>query len=158
MLLERPKSDFDRIVLTERLVEAGLTLIREGEAGTNGPWLRRALLVRNGLMVALLAACPIRLKNFAALEIGTSFLKLQGGWWIVLEHTKSKRPDHRPVPSFLTNSIQSYLEIYRPILHRHATDGDDPRPGLRHGADAIDHRTPKRNWRRPCGLVAGERP
>ena len=71
-LLERPKDDFDRIVLTERLVEAGLTLILEAEADTNGPWLRRALLVRNGLMVALLALCPIRLKNFAALEMGRS--------------------------------------------------------------------------------------
>jgi hypothetical protein len=72
VLLERPKNDFDRIVLTERLVEAGLTLIREAEADINGPWLRRALLIRNGLMVALLAACPIRLKNFAGLEIASA--------------------------------------------------------------------------------------
>jgi hypothetical protein len=57
-LLERPKNDFDRIVLTERLVEAGLTLIREADADTHGPPLRRALLVRNGLMVALLALAP----------------------------------------------------------------------------------------------------
>ena len=28
VLLERPKNDFDRIVLSERLVEAGLTLIK----------------------------------------------------------------------------------------------------------------------------------
>ena len=133
VLLERPKNDFDRIVLPERLVEAGLALIREAEADTNGPWRRRALRVRNGLMVALLAACPIRPKNFAALEIGASFLRLQGGWWIGLEDTKSRRPDHRPVPSFLTNSIQSYLEIYRPILLRQATNGDEPPPDLRHG-------------------------
>ena len=133
VLLERPKNDFDRIVLTERLVEAGLTLIHEGEADIRGSRLRRALRVRNGLMVALLAACPIRPKNFAALEIGRSFLKLEGGWWIALEETKSRRPDHRPVPSFLTNSIQSYLEIYRPVLLRQATNGDEPPPDLRHG-------------------------
>ena len=133
VLLERPKNDFDRIVLTERLVEAGLALIHEGEADTHGSWLRRALRVRNGLMVALLAACPIRLKNFAALEIGRSFLKLEGGWWIGLEETKSRRPDHRPVPSFLTGSIGSYLEIYRPVLLRQATCGDKPWPDLSPG-------------------------
>jgi len=127
MLLERPKNDFDRIVLTELLVEAGLTLIREAEADTNGPQLRRAFLVRNGLMVALLAPCPIRLKNFAALEIRRSFLRLEGGWWIVLEDTKSKRPDHRPVPSFLTSAIESYLGVHRPLLLRQPTSGDERR-------------------------------
>lgn len=133
MLLERPKADFDRIVLTERLVEAGQTLIREAEADINGPWLRRALLIRNGLMVALLAVCPIRLKNFAGLEIGLSFLRLEGKWWIVLEDTKSRRPDYRPVPSFLTDSIESYLEIYRPVLLRQATGGSEPQPDLSRG-------------------------
>jgi len=132
-LLERPKNDFDRIVLTERLVEAGLTLIREADADTHGPPLRRALLVRNGLMVALLAPCPIRLKNFAALEIGRSFLRLEGGWWVVLQDTKSKRPDHRPVPSFLTGSIESYLDVYRPVLLRQLTGADEARLDLRHG-------------------------
>jgi hypothetical protein len=123
MLLDRPKNDFDRLVPTECLVEAGLTLIREA----NGSQLRRALLVRNGLMVALLAPCPIRLKNFALLDIGRSFLRLEGGWWIVLEDTKSKRPDHRPVPSFLTNSIESYLDVHRPVLLRQSDHGDDER-------------------------------
>ena len=132
VLLQRPNNDFDRIVLPERLVEAGLTLIREAEADINGPWLRRAILIRNGLMVAMLAACPIRLKNFAGLEIGLSFLRLEGPWWIGLEETKTRRPDHRPVPSFLTKSIQSYLEIYRPILVRQATGGHEP-PDLRRG-------------------------
>jgi integrase len=120
-LLERPKEDFGRDVSPERLVEAGLTLIREAESDTTGSWLRRALLVRNGLMVALLAPCPIRLRNFATLEIGRSFLRTDKGWWIVLDDTKSRRPDHRPVPSFLTGFIESYLNAYRPVLHRSST-------------------------------------
>jgi hypothetical protein len=62
-LLERPKDKFDRVVLTERLVEAGLTLFREADADICGLPLSRALAARNGLMVALLAPCPIRLKN-----------------------------------------------------------------------------------------------
>jgi integrase len=115
-LLERPKDKFDRVVLTERLVEAGLTLFREAEADICGLPLSRALAARNGLMVALLAPCPIRLKNFVALEIGSTLLKPEEAWWIHLSETKSRRPDHRPVPTFLTGFLERYLEVYRPIL------------------------------------------
>lgn len=124
-LLERPKEDFARDVTPERLVEAALTLLREAEADIDGRLLKRALLARNGLMVALLALCPIRLRNFASLEIGRSFLRQQGGWWIVLDDTKSGRPDHRPVPTFLTGFIESYLDVYRPVLCQHSTCGSD---------------------------------
>jgi integrase len=127
VVLERPKNDLDRIVTTELLVEAGLTLIREAEADSNGSRLRRSLLVRNGLMVALLALCPIRLKNFAALDLGDSFLRLESGWWIVLEDTKSKRPDHRPVPPFLTSAIASYLTVHRPVLLSQKSDSNEAR-------------------------------
>jgi hypothetical protein len=66
----RPRSKYERLVLTECLVEAGLTLIAEAERSDGPTKLARARMVRNGLMVALLACCPVRLKNFAALEIG----------------------------------------------------------------------------------------
>lgn len=118
-LLERPKDKFNRVVLSERLVEAGLALMEEADA--QRPSLHRAVLARNGLMLALLALCPIRLKNFTALEIGRSFVKVDGGWWIVLVNTKSKRPDHRPVPAFLAGFVQQYLEVYRPLLARRGT-------------------------------------
>ena len=92
-LVVRPRSKFDRMVLTEVLVEAGLTLIQEAETLRTMTKLARACQVRNGLMVALLAFCPIRRKNFAALEIGRSFVKIHGTWWIVLSasETKEKR-------------------------------------------------------------------
>jgi integrase len=121
VLLERPKDGFDRDVLPERLVEAGLTLIGEADADIHRLPLGRALLVRNGLMVALLALCPIRLKNFAALEIENTFVRIEGAWWIVLRDTKSGRPDHRPVPTWFTSFIERYLEVYRPDLIRRST-------------------------------------
>jgi site-specific recombinase XerD len=83
-------------------------------------------MFRNGLMVALLAYCPIRLKNFAALEIGRSFVNVDGTWWIVLTaaETKEKREDERPVPEELTCSIERYLQIYRPVLARGTAETD----------------------------------
>ena len=113
----RPRPKWDRVVTTDVLVDAGRTLMAEAEI-TKRPKLTRARMFRNGLMVALLAYCPIRLKNFAALEIGRSFVNVDGTWWIVLTaaETKEKREDERPVPDELTDSIERYLEIYRPIL------------------------------------------
>jgi hypothetical protein len=67
-----PRSKFDRLVLPERLIEAGLTLIREAEGSQTMTALTQAAQVRNGLMVAILGFHPIRRKNFAALELNRS--------------------------------------------------------------------------------------
>jgi integrase len=75
-------------------------------------------------MVALLACCPMRLKNFAALKIGRSFVKVGGTWWIVLSasETKEARPDEKPVPDFLTAEVNRYIELYRPVLSKRSKD------------------------------------
>jgi integrase len=115
----RPRSKWDRVVFANILVDAGLTLMADAEMAKQ-PKLTCARMFRNGLMIPLLAYCPVRLKNYAALEIGRSFVNVDGIWWIVLTaaETKEKRPDERPVPEELTDPIKRYLEIYRPILTR----------------------------------------
>jgi integrase len=112
-----PRSKLDRLVLTGRLVEAGLTLVAEAQEFATTD-LARARGVRNGLMIALLALCPIRLKNFAVLEIGHTFKEVHGRWWIALPSiaTKSHRPDERPVPASLNRCIEVYLNKSRPVL------------------------------------------
>ena len=72
-LVMKPKSKYSRLVLGEVLVEAGLTLMAEAELASHRTALQRSTQYRNGLMIALLACCPIRLKNFAALTIGKNF-------------------------------------------------------------------------------------
>jgi hypothetical protein len=52
-LVAYPKPRFDRIVTSERLVEAGLRLIRSARENPRLRTYRRATLIRNGLMVAL---------------------------------------------------------------------------------------------------------
>ena len=116
----RPRSKFGRLVSTEALVEAGLTLIHEAEHARRKRKFTRAKQVRNGLMVALLALCPIRPKNFAALEIGRSFIEIHGTWWIVLSasETKEKRADERPINELLKPVIDRYIGQHRPVLAR----------------------------------------
>jgi integrase len=130
----RPRSKFNRLVLTEVLVEAGLALIQEAELSQNITKLAQARQVRNGLMVALLALCPIRPKNFAALELGRSFVKIHGTWWIVLSasETKEKRADERPINELLTPLIERYLGQHRTVLAR----SDNPPSALWLSANA----------------------
>jgi integrase len=116
----RPRSKWDRVVLAEVIFEAGLTLVAEAELAVKQPKLTRARMVRNGLMLALLAQCPIRLKNFATLEIGRSIVKIDDTWWILLaaSETKEKRADERPIEDDIGDAIDKYLKFYRPILAR----------------------------------------
>jgi site-specific recombinase XerD len=116
-LVMEPRSKFDRLVFTQRLVEAGLTLVAEADRFAKTDFAR-ARGVRNGLMIALLALGPIRIKNFAALEIGITFKEVQGRWWITLPSidTKTRRPDERCVPEWFNPTIELYLSQSRPVL------------------------------------------
>ena len=117
-LVMRPRSKSNRWVLTEVLVEAGLTLITEAENSRKMSKLARARQVRNGLMVAMLAMHPIRLKNFASLKIGRNFVEIKGSWWIALSaaETKEDRPDERRIDDLLQPALNRYLKKYRPLL------------------------------------------
>jgi integrase len=118
-LIMEPRSKLDRLVLSERLVEAGLTLVLEARQLADKDF-DRARGIRNGLMIALLAVCPNRLKNFSTLEIGHTFKQVDGSWWIAVPGTltKSRRPDERRVPEWLNSSIDLYLNQSRPVLLR----------------------------------------
>jgi integrase len=114
-----PRSKADRLVLTEHLVEAGLILIREAEMFGKTA-LARAVGVRNGLLIALLALHPIRIKNFAALAVADTFINIDGRWWLHIpsEDTKSRRVDERQVPEFITDLVDSYVNTHRAVLCR----------------------------------------
>jgi site-specific recombinase XerD len=116
-LVMEPRSKFDRLVFTQRLAEAGLTLVAEAQQFAKND-LDRALGVRNGLIMALLAHRPIRIKNFATLEIGRTFKQVHDSWWIALpkQSTKTKRLDERRVPECLNHAIDVYLNQSRPVL------------------------------------------
>lgn len=141
------KSKYPRLVTTTALVEAGLTLLAEAElppkrsdyvsvtresraarrrlrGEADRADLNRAVLARNGLMLALLGFCPIRLKNFAALSLGISLTKVGSTWYIVVEpdDAKNRRADERPIPGMLTPAIDRYVEHHRPVLARGQID------------------------------------
>jgi integrase len=119
-LVMQPRSKVDRFVLSEVLVECGLTLMAEADGTDTLSTLAKARQFRNGLMVAMLALHPIRLKNFAHLEIGHDIVEIDDQWWIVLSSaaTKEARPDERRIDDAIAPALAAYLSKHRPVLAR----------------------------------------
>jgi hypothetical protein len=121
------------------IVEAGFTLMAEADATSKRTALARARQFRDGLMIALLAFHPIRLKNFAALEIGRSFVQLKNRWWIVLA-ADTKKEKYRPLkpprfargcwPTYAANSGAG-LQLVNAAMDRSGCNYDRWRRGRR---------------------------
>ena len=115
----RPRPKYHRIVSSERLLALGLELIRRGDTNIYLTELARARQVRDGLMIALLALCPIRLRNLAELCVGRQLRRVGDAWWIILEadETKTGRPDERRVPKIIAAAIERWLGHWRSVFH-----------------------------------------
>jgi hypothetical protein len=120
-LMQETRSKLNRFVCAEQIVKAGLTLVVEVKNFTEAP-VKRARAIRNGLMIALLAANPTRRKNFAFLEIGKTFRKIEGQWWICISAraTKTKTATGRTTDRRLAHPL------HRAISRRGSADPSQP--------------------------------
>jgi len=113
----KPVSDKrSRIVPIRDLYAVGRRLMEIAPA-TPTP-LKGAGLYRDGLMIALLAARPIRIGNLSSIEIDRH-LRWQGdAFWLVFPaaEVKNRRPLEFVLPANLTKPISEYLDFYRPRL------------------------------------------
>lgn len=73
---------------------------------------------RDGLMIALLALCPLRRRNFCAIRIGHELRPTSTGYVLAFEpsQTKNKRALAGAVPDALVAPLRRYLNVYRPFL------------------------------------------
>jgi len=146
----RPRSKADRLVLTEVLLEGGLTLMAEAEGSKTLSPLGKAHHFRDGLMIAMLALHPIRIRNFADLRIGGNLIIINSAWWITLSATETKedRPDARRIDEVLAPDLTRYLDEHRPVLARNNEgsnalwlSANDGRPMTCNGVAAAISRT-----------------
>ena len=110
----------------DQLEALGLKLMRDAEAAPERNYhraegltgLQRALMYRDGLMVALLIRRPFRIKNFYSLSIGTNFLIEDAGITFDFQacEMKGKRSMTVPFPANLLLHLKRYIDHYRPIL------------------------------------------
>lgn len=103
-----------RMVPARDLYQLGITLMKR--ASERSTPLKRAGCYRDGLMIAMLAACPIRLGNFAAIEYDRHLV--QAGDALYLRFTgnevKNKRPFELRLPDELIACVAVWREVYRP--------------------------------------------
>jgi len=79
---------------------------------------RKAILYRDGLMIALLAARPLRLRNLLGLVLYDTLVHLGDQWFIQIPaaHTKTKEPIQLSWPGPLIAPLETYLASHRVVL------------------------------------------
>jgi integrase/recombinase XerD len=107
-----------RVVSVEKLYAFGLELMANAEGPRGGTALERAVRYRDGLMVCLLAARPLRRRNFAAIELNRHLTKQGDFYFLRFEaaETKTHQPIEVPFPIDLVPSLERHLSHYRPFL------------------------------------------
>jgi integrase/recombinase XerD len=105
-----------KLVPVRELYELGLELMGAAEEGASTP--ATAVLFRDGLLLALLAAVPLRRKNAYAIRIGKNLVwngdeaRLQ----FPADEMKNGKPYDAVCSRKLTRLLWRYVEIYRPAL------------------------------------------
>jgi integrase/recombinase XerD len=126
-----------RVVPSWVLLAFGIEVMNTpAQAGGASP-LKKAAHYRNGLMIALLAARPLRRRNFARIEIGRHLVRQSDAYWLKFDsnETKTGEPIEAPFPDALLPHLERYLSVYRPFLlqrdrtwkrRRHPFGGQEP--------------------------------
>jgi integrase len=112
------RSKHGRVLASGKLIQAGVTLLKRAHLDQDRSFALRAKDFRDGLIIALLAARPLRIKNFATLRLGRHIRTPSSGYFIDIpgEETKSGRPFETFVPEDLCPWFSIYLKEYRPRL------------------------------------------
>ena len=79
----RPRSKAARIVMSSRLSALGTKLMKEA-IGPDGE-MTSAVGYRDGLMIALLALRPVRLRTFSLMRVGTHLRQVGEEWRMVFD-------------------------------------------------------------------------
>ena len=117
-LRAKPRDKRNDVVPIKELSRLGRQLMDQAENAAKATNCFRALLFRDGLIIALLAADPLRLANITALEIGRTLIKDGTTWSVNIpsEETKAGRLHLAILPNWSARCIDRYVQHYRPFL------------------------------------------
>ncbi len=107
-----------KIRSSTELFSLGLSLMEEAEKATDRDPLVIPQRYRDGLIIALLAARPVRIKNLAEIEIGHHLIRVDNTYWLRFdaEETKNNKHIDVPIPEVLTPHLERYRAVHRSIL------------------------------------------
>lgn len=107
----------NRIVPASELFDLGIHLM--DTCHTAGPPERHvATRFRDGLLIAILIACPVRLKNLAMIRLAVHLVFEQRAYRLVFsgQETKTGVPYCADLPGILLPYVDRYLSNHRPVL------------------------------------------
>lgn len=111
------REKLSRLQPAQVIENLGLDLMRRADTDSALSPFQRALMYRDGLAIALLIRRPLRIGTFASIKLG---LHLVGdhltGMAIPGKVMKSKRAFTAAFPAALRQSLERYLQVYRPYL------------------------------------------
>jgi integrase len=109
--------------------------------------LKQALAYRDALMLAILAARPLRKGNFTTLELGRHLTRTEDNWMLAIPaaETKTRQPVSFDLPEPLLPWLNRYLSEVRPLFPQAAEStrlwlGKE---GVMHDPHAVYHRLTK---------------
>jgi integrase/recombinase XerD len=107
-----------RLVMPDRLVDLGIRLMAEAGSAPGRSEIQRAVTFRDGLVIALLAYRPVRIRTLTAIAVGRQLVAHNGGWQMVFgpEDIKTKHAFECSFPRELASHLEIYLSVHRPIL------------------------------------------
>jgi site-specific recombinase XerD len=116
------RDDRARLLPAATVFELHRDLVRCAEEGEGLSDLTRALMFRDGAVLAVFSVSGIRRKNMASIAIGSSLQRRGAEWWLGFraDEMKNNRPYEAPLPG-LTGLLDRYIEHYRPILVARST-------------------------------------
>ena len=122
-LRAKPRDRRNDVVEIKELFRLGRQLMDRGRQGRDFDCVSRALLYRDGLILALFAADPLRLTNVTALEIGRTLIKEGTTWSVDLQadEMKNREPHLAVLPNWAAPCIDRYIHHYRLVFRNAAT-------------------------------------
>ena len=113
-----PKAKRYRIVDSQRLFELGILLMDQADMKSDDKPLESAILYRDGLLIAILAARPLRRRTLSIIRIGQHILRIGDHYTLTFSSadTKNKQPIDYVLPVKLTSYLDRYLGHYRGLF------------------------------------------
>jgi len=110
------------------LIAAGLDFMDHADGAPGLSPFKRAILYRDGLMVAFLGFDPLRLRSLSCIRLGHHLQESLGFAILAIpaEYTKGRRPHEAEIAELLRQRLFRYVQHHRPALTRRRKSGKLP--------------------------------
>lgn len=118
-----PLKKRQRLKDSATILQLGFDLMAKAETPEK-PTRGGAVLYRDGLMIALLAYRPLRLRNFTNIKTTQNLRRSDTGWRLQFSaaETKNHKSWFASFPPQLVPHLESYISVFRPLLLRNRQD------------------------------------